>query len=101
MQMLWCWRCQTEVPMLDEDEWTEVETVLYPRDTGSGRPALPQRLRQVSEVYERLTGWRGVHANAVVHHRASQFGPPCRSCGRPLRTPRASFCAACGADVTV
>src|ERR1700677_4697335 len=94
--MLWCWRCQTDVPMLDEEEWSEIESVLYPENATRGGAALLSRLGQVSEVYEGLTCETGVHPNVVAHHRAAHYGPPCRACGRPLRTPRASFCAACG-----
>jgi hypothetical protein len=24
MQILWCWRCKQDVPMLDEDQYAEV-----------------------------------------------------------------------------
>jgi hypothetical protein len=49
------------------------------------------------ERYHDITGFREINVNALWHHRVSQFGPPCSSCGRPLRTPRARFCAECGA----
>ena len=75
--------------MLDEEEWSKVEAALHPRSAAAGAAALRQRLDEVSKLYERLTGQRGVHANVVVHHRAAHYGPPCRSCGRPLRTPSA------------
>jgi predicted amidophosphoribosyltransferase len=29
----------------------------------------------------------------------SLFGPACGGCGKPLRTPRATLCAECGAEV--
>ncbi|QDE65770.1 MULTISPECIES: hypothetical protein [Myxococcus] len=47
--------------------------------------------------YERLTGFRETNINAVLHHRLILFGPPCTTCGKPLRTPQARYCAACGA----
>jgi hypothetical protein len=28
MKMLWCWRCKTEVPMLDDDEFKRVSSLL-------------------------------------------------------------------------
>lgn len=48
------------------------------------------------DSYERLTGFRETNANALWHHQLSLYGPPCANCGKPLRTPRASYCPACG-----
>lgn len=45
--------------------------------------------------YRRITGFRETNPNAVAHHVVSMYGPPCKACGKPLRTPRAKFCAAC------
>jgi len=48
------------------------------------------------ERYHQITGFRETNIGALWHHRLSRFGPPCRACGKPLRTPRAKLCAACG-----
>jgi hypothetical protein len=48
------------------------------------------------ELHEQLTGGQKSHPNAIMHHKLSDLGPDCPACGKPLRTPRASFCAACG-----
>jgi len=104
MKVLWCWRCQMEVPMLDDAEFERVAT-LYSgaprglqasRDEGAPVKALATLLAPVCEEYERLTGFHETNANAVMHHRLSLYGPPCAACGKPLRTPRARHCAACG-----
>jgi len=49
------------------------------------------------DIYEQITGFHETNPNALFHHRRSVFGPPCNACGKPLRTPEARSCAACGA----
>ena len=94
--------------MLEEHEWDLVEphlansiqqiknyrekhdcSLAVARAQGYGLEAL--------RVYEQLTGYRETNADALWHHRISQFGPPCRVCDKPLRTASATICAACGA----
>jgi hypothetical protein len=88
----YCWRCKIDVPMLDEQEWEQV------------CPHLRIGIRETKEGalsrYFEITGFRETNANAIWHHRQSLFGPPCASCGKLLRTPKASFCASCGAVVS-
>lgn len=111
MQSLWCWRCQMELPMLDEDEWQLVH-----RAQREGMPLVgaermrrhasvvqPLRLdpgfegfRPFLEMYRVITGFDETNPNAVWHHRIAQYGAPCPECGKPLRTPEARYCVACG-----
>jgi hypothetical protein len=81
--------------MLDEAEYAIVAE-LYGRGFGPGQGDLDERFRPVREAYARLTGWKDMHHNAIMHHRIALYGPPCPICGKPYRTARASFCAACG-----
>jgi hypothetical protein len=111
MKELWCWRCGREVPMLEEHEWSEVQrphlAAISATKTLRAERGLSVRDAQRNErvqrhfatmlqAYARITGFAETNPNAVLHHRASLYGPPCDGCGKPLRTPRAKFCAACG-----
>jgi hypothetical protein len=108
-QTLYCWRCQMEVPMLDELEWARIapslsnaaaDIVAYrkthgvslaeAREHGYGIEALAE--------YFRITGYRETGADVLWHHRLSLYGRPCTACDTPLRTPQAKHCAECGAS---
>lgn len=105
---IYCWRCQTERPMLTEEEWALVSphltnmieeiqayrqlhncSLAEAMQMGSGREAL--------KIFEQITGFKESNPNALFHHRLSLYGPPCHSCGKPLRSPQARFCAMCSA----
>ena len=73
--------------MLDEDEFARA--IRHFREGNSDPPRL-------LEEYNRITGFGETNPNAVWHHRISLYGPACSMCGKPLRTPAARFCAACG-----
>lgn len=92
--------------MLEEAEWTQVVTPWVQRGAldsharaAAGAQGLIQRRAAILEAYNRITGFTETNAEAVMHHRVADYGPPCDACGHPLRTPRASFCASCGRRV--
>jgi hypothetical protein len=90
MKLLWCWRCKAEMPMLDDDEYRQVIS-LRPATEGN----LKTRFKSMIAEYERITGFSEANPNAIFHHRLSDYGPPCRYCGKPLRTPQAKLCGSC------
>ena len=92
MKMLWCWRCQAEVPMLDDDEFKLVSSL---RDTGTEGDRREQMFGPLLREYERITGFCETNPNVIFHHVLSMYGPPCARCGKPLRTPRAKLCGTC------
>ena len=107
MQTLWCWRCEKDVPMLDEAEFEVVSEAHsqgvraiqeYRQRTGASLKETPveELHRPVHEAYEHLTGATGFSADHLLKHRLSLYGPPCSACGKPLRSPQAQVCAACG-----
>jgi len=93
--------------MLDEEEYHRIwhlygECMHRLKDgvSADGRaPTIDELFEPLRAEYERITGMANCHHNAIMHHRISSYGPPCSACGKPLRTPRASFCAACGQPV--
>jgi hypothetical protein len=110
MKMLWCWRCQQEMPMLETAEFVLVwnarqagVAVVEEEAKRLGKKIVPmqlagvaRRLQPMLEMYKLLTGFEETNPNAIMHHVADQYGPPCPQCHKPLRTPEARFCAACG-----
>ena len=56
--------------------------------------------RPLQEAYEKVTGLKfdGDDPKAIMHYRASFYGPPCPHCGRLLRNVRAKQCFECGMD---
>jgi hypothetical protein len=107
MKVMWCWRCKMNVPMLDEEEFAVVER-LYSEGWSNRKEfylrhnILPSKcpinefFLPVRDAYEQMTGLKESNHNAIMHHRIALYGLPCERCGKPLRTPRAKFCAACG-----
>ena len=59
--------------------------------------SIDQRFEPLRDWYQRLSGFADCHQNAIMHHRVSNLGAPCRVCDKPLRSPRAKLCASCGA----
>jgi hypothetical protein len=95
MQKLWCWRCRMEVGMLDESEYQNAYE-LYGQGIRAQEGTREERFKPLLDYYFQVTGEKETEPNAVMHHRVAQYGPPCENCGKPYRTPKASFCAACG-----
>ena len=83
-----------EIPMLDEDEFS-IARNLY-KDAFKKKGEIKERFQPMLDYYRSVTGFEETEPNAILHHRISQYGPPCANCSKPYRTPQATFCAACG-----
>lgn len=106
MQVLWCWRCRADVVMLNEEEFapitelyrhalTEVKEFREQSGIGLSRDLLDVFFTPVRVHYEVLTGVQEKNHVAILHHRTSLYGPPCKRCRKPLRTPQAKLCGSC------
>ena len=97
MEKLWCWRCKMELAMLNEEEYA-IAFKLFGEGMGNIHDFRDRvtRFKPLLDYYKSVTGEEETEPNAIMHHRIAQYGPLCEKCGKPYRTPRASFCAACG-----
>ena len=97
---IYCWRCRKDIPMLTEEEWQLVSPYLtksieqikrYRQEHGCSLAEATAKGfgEDALAVYEKITGFKEINAHALFHHRLSLYGPPCPSCGKPLRTPQA------------
>ena len=95
-----------DIPMLDEAEWTLLSPLLSDQIQAiknylAARNASLEEARkavgaEALRAYKQMTGFEETNVDALYHHRLSLYGPPCPRCAKPFRTPKASFCAACG-----
>lgn len=88
--------------MFEESELPELLDLLRRAvaDTGSAFAAIGDfhhsaKYDDVKRRFRDITGCEMTLGCFTPFHRLADFGPPCEKCGVPLRTPRASFCAAC------
>lgn len=114
MEKKWCWRCQIEVPMLDNEEINLcikarkegkviVEREIKKRSikgytwlTDEEIPKSDKTQKYFVEMYRLITGFKETNPNAVWHHLLSYHGVDCPNCKKPLRTPEARYCVSCG-----
>lgn len=92
--------------MLDDDEWNLVAPLLndmiqqikdYRKKYSCSLEEAQKAVgKDACKKYFEITGYEESNHLALYHHRLSLYGPPCDSCGKPLRTPQAKLCAACG-----
>lgn len=105
MKTYFCWRCNTNMPFLEEDEWREISPLLIDAiraiktyrehnncDLATARlNCKPEAMRK----FEQLTGVAGINFDTIYHHRLQDWGQECSNCGHLLRTPEANYCAKC------
>jgi hypothetical protein len=85
-----------EVTMLDEDEYAIAYDLYGKIFRNISANSREERNKDIVEYYFNLTGEKDTNPNSIIHHRIALYGPPCEKCGKPYRTPKASFCASCG-----
>lgn len=107
-QIIYCWRCRCDLPMLTDDEWSmiaphlangveQIKRYRAEHHCSLGEAVAKGFGRTALDLYAQLTGHVESNPNSLFHHRVSLFGPPCTHCGKPLRTPLARRCVHCGA----
>ncbi len=81
--------------MLEGDE-TKIASELYTEGFKTIEHDRQKRFKKLLDYYNDLTGFGETEPNAIIHHFVDLYGPDCEKCGKPYRTVKAKFCAACG-----
>jgi rRNA maturation endonuclease Nob1 len=102
------YRFKRDIWMLSDEEFERIGLALrqriraikqFPADHGATlADAVANVASDAVAEYEALTGETMAHPDDLYAAQNSRYGPDCHACGKPLRTPRAKLCAACGAD---
>ncbi|SFD62007.1 hypothetical protein [Flavobacterium phragmitis] len=111
MEERFCWRCDTRVKMLNDEEFKlcmeafmhgkkVVEKELERRNIKDfvwlEKIETFEKYRYLLEMYRIITGEYESNPLAILHHRSSHFGKDCPNCSKPFRTSRAIYCPSCG-----
>ena len=96
MRRQYCWRCRRDVVMLDEAEYRSVHRLVLAGVRAASAGGAGDEFAAARAEFERIAGGPA-EGSSFTHHRLVCFGPPCGSCGRPLRTQQAACCVECGA----
>ncbi|MDR3739721.1 MAG: hypothetical protein P4L40_11975 [Terracidiphilus sp.] len=92
--------------MLDEEEFAQIDALYQEALAGAkqfreqsglslDRDAIDAYFAPVIVRYQELTGVDETNHVSILHHRISLYGPPCKRCHKPLRTPNAKLCGSC------
>jgi hypothetical protein len=71
--------------MLDDEEFKRVSKL---RNSGTEGGIKERMFGPLLREYERITGIAKANPNAIYHHVLSMYGPPCKKCGKPMRTSK-------------
>ncbi len=102
MEIHYCWRCQKDMPFLDDSEYESLKPHLrLPVMIDSRYCHLdPKDIipNYAKKKFTEMTGFDIESWEVIFHHKRSDWGEPCRHCDHLLRSPRATYCANCGKD---
>ncbi len=106
MEVEYCWRVSEYLPMLNEEEWSELEPFLintmkkikvYRAEHNCDIPtARKYCCPDAVSKFEEITGYKNIGYDVMFYLRLSSYGEKCNSCGKLFRTPKAKYCVGCG-----
>ncbi|HEX8901453.1 hypothetical protein [Vitreimonas sp.] len=108
--LTYSWKLKRTLPMLSDEEFAPIHSALQNRIERMkeycrthARASLAEAAQHCCDdaldYYEKISGVRLAHPDQLDWVRLSQYGRLCPSCEKPLRTPRAKLCVACGFEL--